>query len=170
MINMHVEYNGDTEELKEKIREALNKANEELTDIKITSVDFEPTDNPYIQELKIPDEAYDENGDLKENYRKAYKTVIEDYREAHHGEIDDDAPKPMEIADATTMDLKYIINNLIENTGIINSVRLRFKKSQTATILKTLAQYETMLDNRFLTWSIKSYYDEEGLELNFTRD
>jgi len=170
MINMHVEYNGDTEELKEKIREYLNKANEELTDIKITSVDFEPTDNPYIQELKIPDEAYDENGDLKENYRKAYKTVIEDYREAHHREIDDDAPKPMEIADATTMDLKYIINNLIENTGIINSVRLRFKKSQTATILKTLAQYETMLDNHFLTWSIKSYYDEDGLELNFTRE
>ncbi|WP_406533653.1 hypothetical protein [Methanobrevibacter sp.] len=170
MINMHVEYNGDTEELKEKIREYLNKANEELTDIKITSVDFEPTDNPYIQELKIPDEAYDENGDLKENYRKAYKTVIEDYREAHHGEIDDDAPKPMEIADATTMDLKYIINNLIENTGIINSVRLRFKKSQTATILKTLAQYETMLDNHFLTWSIRSYYDEDGLELNFTRE
>lgn len=170
MINMHVEYNGDTEELKEKIREALNKANEELTDIKITSVDFEPTDNPYIQELKIPDEAYDENGDLKENYRKAYKTVIEDYREAHHREIDDDAPKPMEIADATTMDLKYIINNLLENTGIINSVRLRFKKSQTAIILKTLAQYETMLDNHFLTWSIKSYYDEDGLELNFTRD
>ena len=76
----------------------------------------------------------------------------------------------MEIADATTMDLKYIINNLIENTGIINSVRLRFKKSQTATILKTLAQYETMLDNHFLTWSIKSYYDEDGLELNFTRE
>ena len=153
----------DQDILEDDIRREFKKLLEDLNNKKLEDK------KDYKVGIEIPPQAFDENGELKENYRKAYKTVIEDYREANHKEYEE-APEPVEIADATTMDLKYIINSLIENTGIINSVRLRFKKSQTATILKTLAQYETMLNNHFLTWSIKSYYDEEGLELNFTRE
>lgn len=157
------------EEVKEKIYEALKGANE-ILEQKSDDYVFHDTDNPFVKELKIPDVAYDENGDLKENYRKAYKTLIEKEREKHKAlDIDeDDDLAPLEVVDSPTMDLKYLINNLIENTGIINRVELDFKAGHARTVLKTLSQQEQMLTDKGLKWQIQFDNDEE-IRLIFNR-
>lgn len=146
------------EEVREKIYEALKGANEILEQKSDDQV-FHDTDNPYIKELKIPDVAYDENGDLKENYRKAYKTIIEKEREKHKA-LTEDNDDSLE-ADSATMDLKYVINNLIDNTGIINRVELDFKAGHARTVLKTLSQQGQMLTDKGLKWQIQFDNDEE---------
>lgn len=160
-ININVEVVGelDPKEIKERLQEVIE--NELIAANIQDSIKFEDTDDSFIQELKIPDNAYTDDGELKENYRKAYKTLIEAEREKHKALIEDDGdiPEPVEIGDGASFDIKYIVNSLISNTGMVEEVKLYFKKCHTPIILKTLGQYKTMLSEN-LTWSIKSFNDE----------
>ena len=66
-----IDLNTDVSEVDiEKLKEIFN---EELQKIKVTTEDelkFEDTDNPNIQKLTIPEEYFDENGQLKPEKRK----------------------------------------------------------------------------------------------------
>lgn len=62
----------------------------------------------------------------------------------------------LEIIDGNTSDIKYLINNLIDNTGIIEYVRLRFKIGLTPVILETLSKNKTLLTENNIYWEINN--------------
>lgn len=200
IINMTVQCDEDPEELRGKLvnafTEALNESIKNETDedvledinnkLQFNNLVFrKPNDEDNILELKVPFEAYDEEGDLKESYRKAYKTIIEENRRQHKGtltqlsiEKDEDKedneydinpdviplPQPVSIGDDTTFRMKHLIQDLIDNTGILEEATLIFKKTLTPTILLTLSLYKETLTKTRLTWNIEDY-DTEYIKL-----
>lgn len=112
--------------------------------------------------ITVPSDAYDEEGELKESYRKAYRTILEENRKKHKQTLEEtnnyeeyiQKPKPQEIADHTSYTIKHLITDLIENTGIIEETTLTFKKTLTETILLTLSQYKTELTTTNLKWEL----------------
>ena len=125
-------------------------------------------EDEHIIGITVPSDAYDEEGELKESYRKAYRTLLEENLKKHkqtlQTAIEDTTnydneeyiqkPKPQEIADHTSYTIKHLITDLIENTGIIEETTLTFKKTLTETILLTLSQYKNELTTTNLKWEI----------------
>lgn len=207
-LEITVPTNMKPEEISEKITEyiktELRKNDQYLSEEDYAYMDIinhmQDTENPYIKCLPLPKEAYDYNGEIRESYRQAYKTIIEQNRENMKmkkeetpkglkeaiefieefekeqkenkitEEIDDiddiaddvdDELKPVELAESTTMDIKRIITDIIDHTGIIDSIKIRLNPHQTGTLLKVLSRHETALKDHHLGWTIKEYCEND---------
>lgn len=175
-FDVDVDCKEDPEELRKKLINLINTANEEFAEKfyednqdEIDTIHqlmhcltVKPTEDEHIMEMKIPCDAYDEDGDLKESYRKAYNTIIEENRrnnkELLKNAIEEvSKPEPVEIGDKTSFSIKYVIDDLIDNTGILESCTLTFKKTLTPTLLQTLSQYRTLLTEENLKWRIEDH-------------
>ena len=180
-FNIDVECEEDPKELRKKLIDIFHTANKEFAEqfyednqdeidtihSLMHCLTFKPTEDENIMESKIPTDAYDEDGELKESYRKAYRTILEENRKQNKEllknaieSMDDDAPEPVELADSTSFQIKYIINDLIENTGIIEGCTLIFKRTFTPVIFKTLNQYASVLNDSNLNWRMEDYDNE----------
>jgi hypothetical protein len=180
-FNIDVECEEDPKELRKKLIDIFHTANKEFAEqfyednqdeidtihSLMHCLTFKPTEDENIMESKIPTDAYDEDGELKESYRKAYRTILEENRKQNKEllknaieSMDDDAPEPVELADSTSFQIKYIINDLIENTGIIEGCTLIFKRTLTPVIFKTLNQYASVLNDSNLNWRMEDYDNE----------
>jgi len=168
-LKINVKSDVTQEELAEYITDALEKAAEkDMIPEDIEQVILKPTSDKNILEMEIPEDAYTEDGDLKESYRKAYNTIIKENRRQNR-ELMKNAiqgletmpkPKPVEIGDSTSFTMKYIIDNLIDNTGIIEGCTLTFKKTLTPVILATLSEYKHALTEEKIDWKIESYCND----------
>lgn len=156
-----IDYDGDDEKLKQHLEKTLQQYNKESPE---TEEDINKTINRILKattikeddDNEIPTEAYDEDGELKESYRKAYHTILEETHENHKETQNTPVkPEPLEFIDSTTADIKHIIDNLIDNTGIIETCTITFKKGLTQTILQTLSQYKYTLTETSLDWRIE---------------
>ena len=180
-FNIDVECEEDPKELRKKLIDIFHTANKEFAEqfyednqdeidtihSLMHCLTFKPTEDENIMESKIPTDAYEEDGELKESYRKAYRTILEENRKQNKEllknaieSMDDDAPEPVELADSTSFQIKYIINDLIENTGIIEGCTLIFKRTFTPVIFKTLNQYASVLNDSNLNWRMEDYDNE----------
>lgn len=136
----------------------------------IDSTIIEPTEEPNIEAIKIPDKAYGENGELKPEYKEAYKKLIEKEKkeqkmkkELNHvySEIDsEDTLEEMEV-DSTTMDIKYILNDLFDYLGIIQNIKIRINSNQTGELLQVLSRHSKELEDNHLGWTIKEYCEND---------
>ena len=75
----------------------------------------------------------------------------------------------LEIIDSNTADIKYLFNDLIDNTGIIEYIRLRFKIGLTPTILETLSKNKTLLTENNIYWEINNPC-KDYIELTLEQD
>lgn len=66
-------------------------------------------------------------------------------------------PKDQEIIDSNTAEIRYLLNDLINKTGIISSINLQFKKELTPIILQVLSKHKTILTETGLQWKINNY-------------
>lgn len=77
--------------------------------------------------------------------------------------IENHTNKKPEIMDEDTHSIQKLINQLINNTGIIESVNLKFKKTLSPKILLILSTQETLLTKSNIRWEINFY--EKYIEL-----
>ena len=121
------------------------------------------TDNPHIKEIPIPEEAYTKNGELKPEYRQELQKIIQENRNKYLKK-----PEPTEIIDSNTADIQHIINQIINNTGIINYLKIRLPQTLLQTLLLTLSQHTQELNENHLNWHIQEYCEDE-IELTLER-
>lgn len=96
----------------------------------------------------------------KEHVKKVMNEVVQAIETANEIEARNHNPEEttdkLEIIDSNTADIKYLFNDLIDNTGIIEYVRLRFKIGLTPTILETLSKNKTLLTENNIYWEINN--------------
>lgn len=72
------------------------------------------------------------------------------------------------VADAATMDIKYLIENLLKTTGIVHEVYLRFPKTCLPEILKVLEHDSCLTGNlKNVNFTLNTYNTHIGLTFNY---
>ena len=181
MVQYKIDGEINNEEL-DKLAEYVKKELEIHNIIDSTAI--EPTEEPNIEAIKVPDKAYTDDGELKPEYKEAYKKIIEkkkeeqqmkkslnktmnelsEIEEIEEEKCNENNLEKMEIADSTSMDIKYILNDIFDYLGIIQSIKIRISHNQTGKLLQILAKHSKELENYHLGWTIKEYC-ENDLEL-----
>ena len=110
------------------------------------------------------------NEDPKEIIEKALKGLNEINNETN---VTNPTPEEiitnkLEIMDHATADIQHLFNQLINNTGIIEFIALRFKIGLTPTVLQVLSTHKELLSNNWIQWDINKYEDE--IELILEKD
>ena len=132
---------------------------------------IEPTEEPNIEAIKVPDKAYTDDGELKPEYKEAYKKLIEKEKKEQkmkkelnqaYNEIDsEDALEKPDTADSTTRDIKHILNDLFDYLGIIQNIKIRINSNQTGELLQVLSRHSSQLKDNYLGWTIKEYCEND---------
>ena len=109
----------------------------------------------------------------KEHVKKVMNEVVQAIETANEIEArnhnSEETTDKLEIIDSNTADIKYLFNDLIDNTGIIEYIRLRFKIGLTPTILETLSKNKTLLTENNIYWEINNPC-KDYIELTLEQD
>ena len=83
-------------------------------------------------------------------------------------EEEDDEKTLIETSDQTTRNIKHILDDIIDNTGKIQSIKIRLDNNQTKPLLQTLTKHSQELTEEHLNWTITEYC-ENDIELTLER-
>ena len=83
-------------------------------------------------------------------------------------EEENDEKTLIETADQTTRNIKHILDDIIDNTGKIQSIKIRLDNNQTKPLLQTLTKHTEALTEEHLNWTITEYC-ENDIELKLER-
>lgn len=131
-------------------------------------------DNTISAKLKYWRKPYNEKGELKPIYRNAIQILgdnqmkFDKINTEPQKEEEDDEKTLIETADQTTRNIKHILDDIIDNTGKIQSIKIRLDNNQTKPLLQTLTKHSKALTEEHLNWTITEYC-ENDIELKLER-
>lgn len=132
-------------------------------------------DNTISAKLKHWHNPYTKKGKLKPIYQKALQFISEEKQMKFdkintepQKEEEDDEKTLIETSDQTTRNIKHILDDIIDNTGKIQSIKIRLDNNQTKPLLQTLTKHSQELTEEHLNWTIKEYC-ENDIELTLER-
>ena len=124
-------------------------------------------DNTISAKLKHWHKPYNEKGELKPIYRNAIQILgdnqmkFDKINTEPQKEEDEYEKTLIETADQTTRNIKHILDDIIDNTGKIQSIKIRLDNNQTKPLLQTLTKHSQELTDTHLNWTIKEYCEND---------